>query len=100
MSLKQSIISGLMWSFIDKFASQFITFVVGIVMARLLTPADFGLIGMLTIFIALSSIFIQSGFNQALIRKTNCTEKDYATVFYFNLVISVLFYMILIFSSK
>lgn len=89
-----------MWSFIDKFASQFITFVVGIVMARLLTPADFGLIGMLTIFIALSSIFIQSGFNQALIRKTNCTEKDYATVFYFNLVISVLFYMILIFSSK
>lgn len=94
-SLKQKTISGLSWSFIDKFASQFIGFVVGIVLARLLTPAEFGLIGMLTIFIALSNVFIQSGFNQALIRKIDCNESDYATVFYFNLTVSLIFYIVL-----
>jgi len=98
-TLKQKTVSGLTWSFIDKFASQFITFVVGIVLARLLTPAEFGLIGMLTVFIALSNTFIISGFNQALIRKLDCTEKDYATVFYFNLAVSVLFYAILVLTS-
>ncbi len=99
MSIKEKTISGLTWSFLDRFASQSITFIVGIILARLLSPEEFGLIGMLTIFIGLSTVFTQSGFNQALIRKIDCTGKDYSTVFYFNLVVSVALYLVLYFSS-
>lgn len=98
-STKEKTISGLIWSFTERFASQAVTFVVGIVLARLLSPKEFGLIGMLTIFIGLSTVFVQSGFNQALIRKTNCTKKDYVTVFYFNLLVSLVFYAILFVTS-
>lgn len=92
MSLKQKTITGLIWSFIDDFSSQGITFIVGIILARLLTPKEFGLIGMITIFIAISTSFINSGFSQALIRKKECTEIDYSTVFYFNLLVGILFF--------
>lgn len=95
MTLKQKTVSGLIWSFIDSIAGQGITFIVGIILARLLSPKEFGLIGMLTIFIALSQSFIDSGFRQALIRKQNCTQADYSTVFYFNVVVGVLFYFLL-----
>ena len=95
MSLKQKTVSGLLWSFIDSIAGQGITFVVGIILARLLSPKEFGLIGMLAIFIAISQSFIDSGFRQALIRKQNCSQADYSTVFYFNIVVSILFYILL-----
>ena len=98
-ALKQKTISGLLWSFMDSFATQGITFVVGIILARLLGPREFGLIGMITVFIAISSSFINSGFGNALIRKQNCSEKDFSTVFYFNLVMGVLFFWILFFSA-
>lgn len=98
-ALKQKTISGLLWSFMDSFATQGITFVVGIILARLLGPREFGLIGMITVFIAISSSFINSGFGNALIRKQNCTEKDFSTVFYFNLIMGVLFFWILFFSA-
>ncbi len=99
MTLKEKTISGLIWSFIDNFSRQGITFVVGIILARLLTPKEFGLIGMTAIFIAISQSFVDSGFSQALIRKKNCTQTDYSTVFYFNLVMAILLYAILYFSS-
>jgi len=97
--LKQKTVSGLTWSFVDNISTHGITFIVGIILARLLTPEEFGLIGMITIFIALSTSFINSGFSAALIRKNDCTDKDYSTVFYFNLLVGVLFYWILFFSS-
>lgn len=97
--LKQKTLTGLSWSFFEKFASQIVTFIVGIILARLLSPTEFGLLGMLTIFIAFSNIFIHSGFNQALIRKADCTEQDFSTVFYFNLAVSIVSYLILFFSS-
>lgn len=100
MSLKQKTISGLFWSFADNFAKLGITFVVGIVLARLLTPREFGLIGMTTIFIAVSQSFIDSGFTQALIRKQDCTQVDYSTVFFFNLFVSAVFYALLFLSSS
>ncbi len=99
MSLKQKTITGTIWSFIDSFANQGIQFIVGIILARILTPEEFGLIGMLTIFIAVSQSFIDSGFTNALIRKQNCSQTDYSTVFYFNFIISVFFYFILFFFS-
>ncbi len=100
MTLKQKTITGTIWSFIDSFANQGIQFIAGIILARILSPREFGLIGMLTIFIALSQSFIDSGFTSALIRKQNCTQKDYSTVFYFNFVVSIIFYLILFFSAN
>ena len=97
MTLKQKTVSGTIWSFIDSFANQGIQFIAGIVLARILSPVEFGLIGMLTIFIALSQTFVDSGFTNALIRKQNCTQTDYSTVFYFNFVIGIIFYLILFF---
>ena len=73
MSLKQKTVKGLSWSIIDQIGNQGISFIVGIILARLLSPREFGLIGMITIFIALSESFINSGFSDALIRKKNCT---------------------------
>lgn len=99
MTLKQKTVSGVIWSIIDSFAGNGIQFIVGIILARILSPREFGLIGMLTIFIALSQSFIDSGFTNALIRKKDCTQTDYSTVFYFNFVIGIIFYFILFFSS-
>lgn len=94
-SLKQKTISGLFWSFIDNFSKLGLTFVIGIILARLLDPSDFGLIGMVTIFIGISQSLIDSGFTQALIRKKNCSQADYSTVFFFNLLVSFILYLIL-----
>ena len=98
-TLKQKTISGLTWSFIDNFASLGITFIVGIILARLLEPREFGLVGMTTIFIAISQSFIDSGFTQALIRKQDCTQADFSTVFYFNLAVGILFFLLLSFTA-
>lgn len=99
MNLKQKTISGLTWSFIDNFARLGTRFLIGIILARLLSPKEFGLIGMTIIFTAISEAFIDGGFTQALIRKQNCTQTDYSTVFFFNLVISIVFYIILFLSA-
>lgn len=87
------------WSFIDKVSYQLVTLVVGIALARLLSPADFGLIGMLTIFINISNVFIESGFSNALIRKLDVTEWDYSTAFYVNVGIGIVAYIILLIIS-
>ncbi|MBP7223211.1 MAG: MOP flippase family protein [Sedimentibacter sp.] len=99
MSLKQKTVSGLLWSFVDTFAGQGLTFIVGIILARILSPREFGLIGMITIFIAVSESFINSGFSSALIRKKDCTNIDFSTVFYFNLAAGILFFLILFFTA-
>jgi len=97
MSLKQKTVSGMLWSSVERFSVQGVQFVLGIIMARLLIPADFGLIGMLAIFLAVSQSFIDSGFSIALIRKQNRTEVDFSTVFYFSIVVGLFFYFILFF---
>lgn len=96
MTLKQKTVSGLLWSFIDSFANQGIQFILGIILARILSPREFGLIGMITIFIAVSQTFIDSGFSNALIRKKDCSQVDYSTVFIFNIIVSVFFALLLI----
>src|ERR1035437_1971111 len=100
MTLKEKTIIGLIWSFIDSIAGQGITFITGIILARMLSPKEFGLIGMLTIFSAISQSFIDSGFRQALIRKQNCTQADYSTVFYFNIVVGAFLYILLFVCAK
>lgn len=98
-SLKNKTIKGVGWSFADNLASAGITFLVGLILARLLTPEEFGILGMIAIFIAISNSFIDSGFSNALIRKTNATKADYNTVFYFNLIVGFFFYALLYVAS-
>jgi len=95
LSLKQKTISGLTWSFIDNITGQGISFIIGIILARLLNPKEFGLIGMMAIFIAVSQLLLDSGLGQSLIRKQNCTQEDYSTVFYFNFAVGCLSYILL-----
>ena len=98
-SLKQKTISGMIWSGIGRMGTVGISFISNLVLARLLMPDDFGCIGMLYVFIAISSIFISGGLGQALIQKKNPTHIEYTTVFYWNLVMSIIFYGILFFTA-
>lgn len=99
-SLKAKTVSGVGWSAVDAVAKYGITFVVGIVLARLLSPDEYGLIGILTIFINLFNIIVDGGFANALIRKQGATDEDYCTVFYSNLVISIVLAATLFFCAK
>lgn len=94
-SLKESAKRGIIWSAIERFSVQGVQFVIMIIMARLLTPKDYGIIGMLSIFISVAQSLIDSGFSNALIRKQNRTEIDNSTVFYFNIVIAIGIYVVL-----
>lgn len=94
-SLKQQTVTGVFWSAIEQFGFLGIQFITTIIIARILTPADYGLIGLLTIFTALGMTITDSGFGQALIQKKDVTEIDYSTVFYTNLVLGLIIYFIL-----
>lgn len=99
MSLRKRTADGIIWSSIERFSVQFIQLIIQILIARILTPDDFGIIGMLAIFLAIAQSFIDSGFSNALIRKIDRTEIDNSTVFYFNIVVGVVFYAILYFTA-
>ena len=94
-SLKQKATKGIIWSALERFSVQGVQFFIMIIMARLLTPKDYGLLGMLGVFLAVAQSLIDSGFTQALIRKQNRTEVDNSTVFYFNVVVSIILYLLL-----
>lgn len=98
-SLKSKTVKGVMWSSIDRFTTQGISFVFSMLIARMLLPSDYGVIGMLTIFMAVSQCFINSGFGTALVRKNDRTEEDFCTVFYFNIVVACICYSLLFFAS-
>lgn len=93
------IVKSFLWTALESYSSQGIAFVVSIFMARILAPADYGIIGIIGVFLALSDIFIDSGFSNALINKQNCTKTDYSTVFYTNIVISMALFAILYFCA-
>ena len=94
-NFKDKVIKGTLWSFLEAFARQFISFLLGLILARLLFPSDYGLIGMLMFFIAICQVFIDCGFANALICKKDRDDKDFSTAFYFNLIIGVVAYLIL-----
>lgn len=99
MNLKQKAVSGVVWTSLQRFSQIFVQFVSGIILARLLSPSDYGCIGMLTIFMVLASSFIDGGFGSALIQKKRPTNEDYCTVFYWNLAVSFILYVTLYFSA-
>ena len=98
-NLKKQTKKGLYWSAASNFANQGMRFVFSIILARILAPSDYGLIGMLTIFITIIQLFIDSGFSKAIITKQDRTQLDLSTAFYFNIGVGILGYIILFFSS-
>ena len=92
--LKSKMLNAFTWTTIDRFGQQAIQFVIGIILARLLSTDDYALIGMIIIFITLSTVLIDGGFGQALIKKQNANQKDFNSVFYFNIIASALLYSV------
>ena len=94
-NLKSSAVNGAIWTGVEKFSRQAVQFVIGIILARVLSPDDFGVIGMLAIFIAIAQTFTDSGLSSALIQKKDRTEVDCSTIFFFSIGVGVLFYLLL-----
>lgn len=88
-----------MWNGVDKFFFQFVALIVGIITARFLSPQDFGFMGALAVFTMLSNILVESGFTSALIRRDGNTDNDYSAIFFVNILIAVVIYLILFFSA-
>ena len=96
---KSNVLSNLSWKFAERISSQLVTLIVSIILARLLTPQDYGIIAIVTIFITFANVFVSDGFGNALIQKKEVDALDYSSVLYFNLVISIILYTIIFFSA-
>lgn len=96
---KKIIISSLMWKFLERGGVQGVQFVLSIILARLVSPSDYGIVAILLVFIQIANVFIQSGFNTALIQKKNSDDVDFSSIFYLSLVIAAILYVILYFTS-
>ena len=99
MSLRKQTLLGVLWTFTDTFVLRGLSFFASIVLARLLGPTEFGLIGMISIFIALGTSLVDSGLSASIIRTQNADDRDYSTVFYLNLMMSLLVYGIVFFTA-
>ena len=94
-TLKSKTISGLLWKFAERIGAQAITFILSIILARLLTPSDYGAIAILLIFITFADVFVNAGFGSALIYKKGADNLDFSSVFYFNFIFSVFVYAVI-----
>lgn len=94
---KRKVISSLIWKFLERGGVQGIQFILSIVLARLVSPSDYGMVALLLFFIQIANVFIQSGFNTALIQKKDSDEIDFSSIFYLNLLVALFFYFILFF---
>jgi len=97
MNLKRKTLTGLLWSVGQQFGGQLISFCITIFLARILSPAEFGNVAMLAVFIAVGSLLVDSGLTSSIIRTENTKQKDYSTVFFFNLVGSIIIYIMVYF---
>ncbi|MGX8712792.1 MAG: lipopolysaccharide biosynthesis protein [bacterium] len=93
--LRQKAVKGVVWTALQRYSTMFIQFISGIILARLLTPYDYGCIGMLMIFMLLAESMIDGGFGSALIQKKNPTQTDFSTIFFWNMGLSVVLYAVL-----
>jgi len=98
-NLKSKVFSGLLWKLLERSGTQGIQFVVQIILARLLLPEDYGIIALITIFITIASVFVQTGFNTALIQKKDASETDFTSVFFLSLFVASILYIILFFAA-
>lgn len=98
-NLKGKSVKGTLWSMIERFSTMGIQLLCTLAIAQFLTPAEFGLVSMMSIFLAFSTILIDSGFGQAIIREQNVTELDYSSLFYFNIFIGAIIYAVAFFCA-
>ncbi|WP_315280935.1 lipopolysaccharide biosynthesis protein [Prevotella pallens] len=94
-NLKQKTTKGVLWSSIERFSNQGVQFIFGIILARILSPKEYGIVAMVTVFFAVSQTFIEGGFGAALIRKKDRTDNDMSTCFWFNVGVGIFFYILL-----
>lgn len=98
-SLKKKAFGGFFWSFGERMGAQLITLIVSIVLARILAPADYAVVSVVTIFFAFADVIIASGLNTALIQKKDSTPTDYSTILHTSVMLAVIIYLILFFSA-
>lgn len=98
-NLRQKTKSGLLWSSVERFSNQGVQFFFSIILARLLSPSDYGIVAMVVIFFAIAQTFVDSGFSSAIVRKKDRTEADLSTCFYFNILVGFGFYILLFLCS-
>ncbi len=98
-SLKQKTKRGLYWKFAEQFSNYGVQFVIGIILARLLSPSDYGITALPSVFIAIAAVFTSAGFSDALVRKPELKEEDLSTTFLYSLGVGTLCYVILFFAS-
>ena len=87
-------LNGMLWSFLQQFSTQLTTFIVQLILVRFISPADFGLIGMLVVFIGVGTVIIDGGMTSSLIRDNNANDSDYSTIFYYTLACSIIVYFV------
>ena len=97
--IKKKVFSGMIWAFGEQFSAQAISFVLSVILARLLMPEEYGTITMVLVFINIANVFVTNGFGEALVQRKNATDEDFTTVFYCSLVVSVCLYCILYITS-
>ena len=95
----QNITTNLTWKFSERLVAEAVTFTVTVLLARMLSPDDFGLIAMVTVFVTISNIFLTSGLSDALIQKLDANEIDFSSMFYLNIIVSLVLYAILFFAA-
>lgn len=93
-TIKFQVFSGLLWKFAERIGAQAITFVLSIILARLLSPSDYGAIAVLLVFITIADVFVNAGFGSALIQKKDADDLDFSSVFYFSFIFSVFVYLV------
>ena len=96
---ESNVFSNLSWKFAERISAQFVTLIVSIILARLLSPQDYGIIAIVTIFITFANVFVSDGFGSALIQKKEVDILDYSSVLYFNLVFSIVLYATIFFCA-
>lgn len=95
----KSIFSNFIWRFAERCGAQLVTFIVSIVLARILMPEDYGLVALVTVFTAIMQVFVDSGLSTALIQKKNADDLDFSSVFYFNFIVCIILYLIMFLSA-
>ena len=93
------VITGFIWKFSERMGTQGIQFIVQLILARLLLPEEYGVVGLITIFIAIANVFVQSGFNMALVQKKEVDDVDFSSVFWITMAVAVFIYGLLFLSA-
>ena len=94
-NVKGKVLSGLVWTYLERIAAQLVSIIVTVVLARILSPTEYGMISIVTIFTELANVIVVNGFGTALIQKKEPSTKDYSTIFYTNMVITWILYLLL-----